>query len=62
MGKGGSSSLRIVQPKTDEAEYDFFVLANQMQVLLISDKNADKAAAAMDVSLSSLEIRLVSKS
>ena len=54
MGKGGHSSCRIVRPKTDKATYDFFALPNGIHVLLISDREADKAAAAMDVSFVSI--------
>ena len=54
MGKGGHSSCRIVRPKTDKAIYDFFALQNGIHVLLISDREADKAAAAMDVSFVSI--------
>lgn len=39
----------------DNRKVDYFVLANQLPVLLISDPNAEKAAAAMDVNVGSGE-------
>ena len=39
----------IEKSETDESEYRYIVLSNQMQVLLISDSEADKAAASLDV-------------
>ena len=51
MGKGGHSCIDIVKSKSDTADYEHITLPNGLQVLLISDKDADKAAAAMDVSL-----------
>ena len=39
----------IVKSRMDERQYESIVLPNQLKVLLISDPNSDKAAAAMDV-------------
>lgn len=44
-----SQSVDIVQSKNDHSKYRFLKLENQMQVLLVSDEKADKAAAALDV-------------
>jgi insulysin len=42
-------SSSIVQSDSDHSEYRYLKLPNQMQVLLVSDKKADKAVAALDV-------------
>ena len=39
----------IIKPDLDEREYRWLRLPNKLEVMLISDKNADKAAAALDV-------------
>ena len=39
----------VLKSATDQKEYDFLDLRNGLQVLLISDPNAEKAAAAMSV-------------
>ena len=39
----------------DPREVDYFVLGNKLPVLLISDPNAEKAAAALDVNVGSGE-------
>ena len=44
----------IEKPLLDLREYRHIVLPNKLEALLISDKNADKAAAAMDVQVGSL--------
>ncbi len=44
-----SQSAEIVQSKNDHSKYRYLKLENQMQVLLVSDEKADKAAAALDV-------------
>ena len=49
MGKGGHGRKHIIKSKSDTAEYEHITLPNGLQALLISDKDADKAAAAMDV-------------
>lgn len=39
------------KPELDERSYRWLALQNKMEVLLISDSKADKAAAAMDVAV-----------
>jgi insulysin len=39
----------VVKSPNDQRQYESFILANQLKVLLISDPNTDKAAAALDV-------------
>ena len=41
----------ITKPDQDERLYRHLLLRNELSVLLISDGNADKAAAAMDVAV-----------
>jgi len=48
-----NKSINIAKGKIDQREYYYFVLPNQLQVLLISDKEADKAAASLDVHVGS---------
>jgi len=50
--KGTSIEQPVVSPN-DDRQYRFLVLDNQLQVLLVSDVNADKAAAALDVAVGS---------
>ena len=49
--QASSSTLNPVINKgqIDQREYQYLTLSNQLQVLLISDKDADKAAASLDV-------------
>lgn len=47
----GKSEVEILKPRTDSREYRRIVLANSLEVLLISDPQTDKAAASMDVSV-----------
>ena len=44
-----SQSTGIIQSANDHSKYRYLRLGNQMQVLLVSDEKADKAAAALDV-------------
>ena len=46
-----TQSDNILKPDLDEREYRWLRLTNKLEVVLISDKNADKAAAAMDVNV-----------
>jgi insulysin len=39
----------IIQSKSDKREYKHFTLPNKMQCLVISDMEADKSAASLDV-------------
>ena len=41
----------ITKPDQDERSYRHLLLRNELSVLLVSDGNADKAAAAMDVAV-----------
>lgn len=43
------SGDNILKPINDKRLYKCIELENKLSVLLISDENADKAAAAMDV-------------
>ncbi|GLT96209.1 hypothetical protein SLE2022_138520 [Rubroshorea leprosula] len=45
--------VEILKPRTDKREYRRIVLKNSLQVLLISDPETDKCAAAMDVGVGS---------
>ena len=49
----GTSSNGIIKSPTDSRDYLAFQLANQLQVLVISDPEADKAAASLSVSVGS---------
>lgn len=46
-------SAEVLKSPFDNREFDAFVLPNQLKVLLISDPEAEKAAASMDVSVGS---------
>ncbi len=48
-----TSSNGIIKSPTDSRDYLAFQLANQLQVLVISDPEADKAAASLSVSVGS---------
>ena len=47
--KGHEYQVEIAKSDNDHSEYRYLRLPNQMQVLLVSDNKADKAAAALDV-------------
>ncbi|KAI8370689.1 Metalloenzyme, LuxS/M16 peptidase-like protein [Radiomyces spectabilis] len=47
-------SLPLEKPATDEREYRLLRLANQLEVLLISDPDTDRASAALDVHVGNL--------
>ncbi|GLT96009.1 hypothetical protein SLE2022_136590 [Rubroshorea leprosula] len=49
----GKDDVQILKPRTDNREYRRIVLKNSLQVLLISDPETDKCAAAMDVGVGS---------
>ncbi|GLT29355.1 hypothetical protein SLA2020_042270 [Shorea laevis] len=49
----GKDDVEILKPRTDKREYRRIVLKNSLQVLLISDTETDKCAAAMDVGVGS---------
>lgn len=51
MGAGGEAGRVIRKPSTDKLEYGSIRLSNGLQALLISDPTADKASAALDVSI-----------
>lgn len=46
-----TAQITILKASNDKREYRRIVLPNQLQVLLISDPETDKAAAAMDVNV-----------
>ncbi|KAK9290743.1 hypothetical protein L1049_008919 [Liquidambar formosana] len=50
----GEEEVEIVKPRTDKREYRRIVLRNSLEVLLISDPDTDKAAAAMNVGVGSV--------
>ena len=39
----------VIKSQNDQRQYESFLLSNRLKVLLISDPDTDKAAAAMDV-------------
>lgn len=41
----------IIKSEEDKRSYRGLILSNQMKVLLVSDPNTDKSAAAMDVNV-----------
>jgi secreted Zn-dependent insulinase-like peptidase len=45
---------QIQKGSIDDRQYQYFVLNNKLKVLLISDEDADKAAASMDVNVGSI--------
>ncbi|MFK7976837.1 MAG: insulinase family protein [Halioglobus sp.] len=52
-GVGGGGVSQPVQSQNDDYEYRLLTLDNQMQVLLISDPDAPKAAASLSVNVGS---------
>jgi secreted Zn-dependent insulinase-like peptidase len=44
---------KIIKSSLDDREYKLFNLPNKMRCLLVSDKEADKSAAAIDVHVGS---------
>ena len=38
----------VIKPRTDERSYESITLANQLQAMIVSDPDAEKAAAALD--------------
>ena len=48
-----ASAVEVVKSPQDHRQYEYFVLPNDMKVLLISDPDTDKAAASMDVNVGS---------
>ncbi|MCF7971861.1 MAG: insulinase family protein [Methylococcaceae bacterium] len=47
------ASNEIIQSQNDNRQYQAFTLANELQVLIISDPDSDKAAASLDVFIGS---------
>jgi secreted Zn-dependent insulinase-like peptidase len=43
----------IIQSQNDNRKYQVFTLDNELQVLIISDPDSDKAAASLDVFIGS---------
>eukprot|EP00955_Chlamydomonas_euryale_P119013 366570-Chlamydomonas_euryale.AAC.2 len=65
-GGGGGGGVpralsRMVKPANDAMEYRHLKLPNGMVVLLVSDPEADKAAAAMDVRTAALRVCIMSE-
>ncbi len=52
MGAGGHADGDFVRPTVDTLQYGHILLENGLQAILVSDKDADKASAALDVSCS----------
>ena len=50
MGAGGHAEADFVKPTVDTLQYGQIQLPNNLQAILVSDKDADKASAALDVS------------
>lgn len=46
-----SSMVEVIKPAVDKLRYRCVVLDNNIRITLVSDPEADKAAAAMDVRL-----------
>ena len=49
----GKGSVIVKKSPADNREYKFFVMPSGLQVLVVSDPTADRAAASMDVSVGS---------
>ncbi|CAD6236516.1 unnamed protein product [Miscanthus lutarioriparius] len=49
----GSSNVEFIRARSDKREYRRVVLANALEILLISDPDTDKAAACMEVEVGS---------
>mmetsp|Transcript_114709 Transcript_114709/g.159267 ORF Transcript_114709/g.159267 Transcript_114709/m.159267 type:complete len:121 (+) Transcript_114709:53-415(+) len=45
--------IQIIKSECDERSYKYIQLANQIECILISDPEADKSAAALDVKVGS---------
>ncbi len=52
-GLDGSNDNVIVQSENDSRHYQSLTLPNQLKVLLVSDPNADKSAASLDINIGS---------
>ena len=50
MGAGGHAELEFVRPTVDRLQYGQIKLPNGLEAIVVSDKDADKASAALDVS------------
>lgn len=46
-------ALEPIKSPNDRLDYEYFVLPNQLRVLLVSDPDTDKAAASLDVNVGS---------
>lgn len=57
-----SSMVEVVKPAVDKLRYRCVVLDNDIRITLVSDPEADKAAAAMDVRLELTEIQDITHS
>jgi insulysin len=52
--RNGKIFDKIIKPEVDDRLYRGILLDNGLKIMLISDKNADKSAAALDVNVGSL--------
>ena len=48
------NSAKVIKSENDKRQYEYLILPNNMRVLLVSDPEADKAAAAMSVRVGSV--------
>ena len=55
-----SSMVEVVKPAVDKLRYRCVVLDNNIRITLVSDPEADKAAAAMDVGFHSQHVSMSS--
>ncbi|ONM37335.1 insulin-degrading enzyme-like 1, peroxisomal isoform X2 [Zea mays] len=53
VAAAGSSNVEFIRARSDKREYRRVVLANALEILLISDPDTDKAAACMEVEVGS---------
>ncbi|WP_419582582.1 insulinase family protein, partial [Thiolapillus sp.] len=47
------ATAKVIKSKNDKRQYEYLILPNRMRVLLVSDPEADKAAAAMSIEVGS---------
>lgn len=52
---GEADPVTVIKSEADSREYRYLTLPNQLQVLLISDPQAPRAAAAMDITVGSAD-------
>jgi len=47
------ATAKVIKSENDKRQYEYLILPNRMRVLLVSDPEADKAAAAMSIEVGS---------